>query len=249
MADITVWQIVAIVFFVIFAILLAVTISIFFRLDILAVIGDLSGKTAAKQIQQIKTQGISTTKKVKKTTTNNTHFNSAISQTAYSTEERREQQMAAHPSKNLNVNLSMVQQPIVDTQTHTKSKGVSGTVSLDSINYTDSLNKDSDTDVLGVQNNASNESTEVLSNDIEGTVILNNETATEFLADTEETEVLNSEQPTDVLSVDDDEGGTSVLSDYNFESTTVLSQDQSNQGMKIEILDEETFINTDEVIN
>ncbi|WP_462410829.1 hypothetical protein [Neobacillus sp. Marseille-QA0830] len=54
--DATTWQTISIVGFSLAAVLLASAIILFFRLRILAVIGDLSGKTAAKQIQEIREQ-------------------------------------------------------------------------------------------------------------------------------------------------------------------------------------------------
>ncbi|WP_068673685.1 hypothetical protein [Oceanobacillus sp. Castelsardo] len=59
----TTWQIISIVGYSLFGILLIAAVIMFFKMDVLAIIGDLTGKTAEKQIQAIREQNTKTGQK------------------------------------------------------------------------------------------------------------------------------------------------------------------------------------------
>ena len=61
--DATTWQIISIIGYSLFGILLVAAVIMFFKMDVLAIIGDLTGKTAEKQIQAIREQNTKTAPK------------------------------------------------------------------------------------------------------------------------------------------------------------------------------------------
>lgn len=213
----TVLQIIAIVFFAIAIILLAVTIALFFTENIAEVIGYFSGRTERKQIEQIREQNQNISYGVKKSRipSNSNNFDNLYSVRNPDTEERSNIQIGSHPSKLLNHTKNNTNAVEANAASEIKN---GGTMSLDSIigeNVAD----------------ASENETAVLSSD--ETMALDNESDTEIL----------EEALTDVLN-EDGEFATSVLDDNE---TSVLS-DEIEKNEVFEILDTNTFINTQENI-
>ncbi|MCM1115504.1 MAG: hypothetical protein NC397_08430 [Clostridium sp.] len=233
----TVLQIIAIVFFVIAFILLAAAITVFFTENIIDVIGFLSGRTERKQIEQIREQNTNIsygTKKVRMSRSNT--IDDMLSSGNPVTSERADMQVKSYSSKVLNRN----RRAVIDTTTiNNSSVAVSdgGTVSLDAINGSDSIADDTKTGILS--NNQADESeseTELLTED--NTVLLDNDT---------ETMLLDNDMPTDVLYT----AGTDLS--FNSEDETDVLSDGDGiieiDNTSFEIIDDQTFINTEEVIS
>ena len=136
----TVYQILAVVFFGLAFIALVVTIIILFNLEIVRVIGDLSGITAKKQIEQIRTQttNISYGAYKRVQSNHNVAIDNMLTNSPTSDSQAKAQ---AHESKRLNNrrnNVATAAAQIADPPRFTASPR-SGTVSLDSINSTDEI--------------------------------------------------------------------------------------------------------------
>ena len=198
------------------------------------------------------------------------NHNAAIDSMIDSTQARAEMQREAHKSHNLTRGTGKISrsmppgEPVQTFKSTSKAVASDGTTSLDSINLTDKLSggatqraqasvydTEADTDVLS--DAISEMPTDVLNSDgysEAATDVLNNdgysEAATDVLSDDEiVTDVLSmDEAATDVLS--EDVGATSVLQE-EAAGTTVLSE-QAATNVSFDIVEEETFINTDEVI-
>lgn len=207
---ISVFQIIAIVFFVLAFVFLVLTIVTFFNQDIASVIGYFTGKTQRKQVEQIRLQTMninygakSTDNSVKSAAPVNIPVNSDSS---------------AHPSKKLaRKSKTAVEAPKISSFVPAAD---GGTVSLESINADTSAN--TSTDVLArkkQQDSKDDIPTDVLSDDVP-TDVLSDDVPTDVLSDDVPTDVLSDDVPTDVLS---DDVPTDVLSDDV--PTDVLSDD------------------------
>ncbi len=248
----TVFQIIAIVFFALAFIGAVISVILFFNLEITRVIGDLSGLTAKKQIEQIRSQttNISYGSYSKKTSANRSHvapIENIFDDSSISDSEAKAQ---AHSGKRLGNrrNSAPAAAQINSAPSDFKAQPTNGTASLDSLNATDALLQGR-TDNLKrrKKKNASEAETDVLSSDEAMTDKLSDdsETPTDILDDNAPTDVLvdSTEAPTDVLNENVEEyipessteAPTGVLSqdaEYDFESeepteasTGVLSQD------------------------
>lgn len=282
----SIWIILAVIFFVIAAILLIVTAMLFVRLEIASVIGFLTGKTQAKQVQEIRAQSLSNSSKVQRKKYNPPGSDNKFEELFYSeadTVERSKMQNIAHASKRLNYtqntyNKEIVQQPEDRTNDRFSKLKISNApkndFSLDNKKDVDESFEDP-TGIIN-ENEISNydskdknvESTSILSNtaDDESTTLLNekdttkktelysNEEATTKLDENaDEYFEIDKSQSTDILNdYYDTSEGTAVLSSNNDLSETSLLSDNKelkiDSKVKLEIIDDETSVLTDEVI-
>ena len=225
-------QIAAIVFFVLAFFALVISVVLFFNLDIISVIGDLSGITAKKQIEQIRNQTINISYGAHKRVSSN--HNAAIDNMLANSPSRTTETASKETkrSKRRASNTPSDSAAQIDMQKEFKATPSSGTVSLDSINNTDML-KTGRTGRLRKRANSSSEvATDVLNSDEMPTDVLNDPSETP-------TDVLDDNIPTDLL-YSETEAETGVLSDVN-ESvpkgvdeteapTGVLNDDESEYG-------------------
>lgn len=238
--DISVFQIIAIVFFILAFVFLAISIAVFFTQDIASVIGFFSGKTARKQIEQIRNQttNINYGAKSKASNAYDSVINQSVPQAFAFTNS--EASADAHPSKNLGRKArAVVDAPVIKTTTPATD---GGTVSLDSYNESSA---DIPTSQLN-QNELSQDDipTGVLSDNVPTDVLSSDDIQTDILSDNIPTALLSEDDvPTGVLS--EDELGTTVLSNDNI-LVADLSKDEVLEGF--EILEDVSFADTDEVI-
>lgn len=264
---ISVFQIIAIVFFVLAFVFLVLTIVTFFNQDIASVIGYFTGKTQKRQIEQIKNQTMNINYGAKAKSANN-----SVKPVAAAANMQVNADANAHPSK------SLARKPKAAVEAPKISSFIpaadGGTVSLDSINADTSAN--SSTDVLAgktSQDFADDVPTDVLSDDVP-TDVLSDDVPTDVLTDDVPTDVLSDDVPTDVLSDDvptdvlSDDVPTDVLTDdvptdvlSNDIETTVLSNDDIGTTVLsqdinevspvpegFEFIESTSFKDTDEVI-
>lgn len=271
---ITVFQIIAIVFFVLAFVFLALTVAVFFTQDIVSVIGYFTGSTAKKQTEQIRNQTINKSYGSNSKNKNNKAFEDLISKSSssvnVSSETASNSRGKAHASKNLaRKEKGVVDAPVINAQ---KAVADGGTVSLDSIES--AVEIDTKTDVLENKNTNVSEddvATSVLSSDeVQTSVLSTDDVQTTILSDDgvptdvldgnePPTDVLDeSESPTDLLdenktptsSLDESElseKGTTVLNDEEV-GTTVLSSEAVSMPEGFEILEDTSFADTNEVI-
>jgi len=208
--DATAWLVISIVGYSLAGILFIISVFMFFKMNIMAIIGDLTGKTAEKQIQLMREQNAKTGNKLHKPSVFNVERGSLTEKVNASLESRNN----AHYL----------------TKEELSSASIKGLTK-------EITNPKEMKDLVNRQNHLSSnsyESTELLTDD-DSTVVLSNETeilydATEVLMDATElldsgTEVLSEEDGTTVLSQED---GTTVL--Y---PTEELNDDEDTQAQKI----------------
>ena len=269
---ITVFQIIAIVFFVLAFVFLALTVAVFFTQDIVSVIGYFTGATAKKQTEQIRNQTINKSYGSNSKNKNNKAFEDLISKSSssvnVSSEVASNSRGKAHASKDLaRKEKGVVDAPVINAQ---RAVADGGTVSLDSIES--AVEIETKTDVLDSNNATVSQddvATSVLSSDDVQTTILSddgvptdvldeNEAPTGLLDESEmPTGILDeSEAPTGLLDEneisedslnDDSENGTTVLNDEEM-GTTVLSTEAVTLPEGFEILEDTSFADTNEVI-
>ena len=280
--SVSIWIILAVIFFVIAAILLIVTAMLFVRLEIASVIGFLTGKTQAKQVQEIRAQSLSNSSKTKSkkytSLDSSNKFDELISCGA-DTAERSKMQSIAHASKRLNYTQNTYKEEPV-SQLENRAEDRFSKININNSPENDSLsgnkkivNKSIDeptgilpeNEIYNVNNDIYDDSTSVLSNttDNESTTLLNKEDVaeeTELYGDEEATTKLvenensaDESQHTDILNnYNGDSDETSVLSsEDDLGETSILSDNKEpikNPKVKLEIIDDETSILTDEVI-
>lgn len=248
----TTWFILAFVGFSLAGVALIAAVFIFIKLNIPAVVGDLSGKTIAREIKAIREANVSSGDK--------RHRPGRVNVDRGKLTEKAEKSLlssvdvgAAQAAKRLDVTES-TPPPAPSNSTAAEEKDTR-------VRYTESLSanvKEVDvsvkpgTDVLPdtevAKTHSSTAQTEVL---IEGrqTEILPETIATEGFSDTQQTEVLTESQQTEVL-LETDAIGTSV--DRTDNSTTVLSEAdvpaEPVHPISFKIIRSEVVIHSDEVI-
>lgn len=206
------WLVIAIVFFAIAGILFIASILMFIFMNVPAIIGDLTGRTLAKGIQNIREENASINDKNARVA--NRHFSDEPMDSTYNIRNEysdnpynKEGQLLAHSSKRLDSSeepISLSSLPPTDT--------------LSGVSYDESDNNDL-TDVL------TDDSTDVLKNDesIGATEVLNQ------IVD-EKTDMLSVSEPTDILTSDENDA-TTILS--NNDDTMVLSDNKDSEKGKM----------------
>ncbi len=196
-------MIVAIVFFVISLLLFALTITLFFVNDIVAVIGELSGRTAKKQIEQIRAQGVAVARhssKSKPAGNKNTAFDNML---------------VNAQSRDTGSNLNVYEK---NTQSDTFNQTKTSSVSTENISKGNSVSPLSETETsLLNQNDAE---TDMLTQDDVGTDILTyDDIGTEILSegDIAQTTVLNPQEMSELKdTVESENSDFEIISDETF---------------------------------
>lgn len=249
----SVFEILALVFFALAFVLLAVSVTIFFTNDIASVMGDLSGITRRKQIEQIRNQTVNMSYGVKKPRSNH---NAVIDNMLANTSERAEVQNNALKSRNNSQradNRSQHNTPKTIQAFNSVSKAVTsnGTVSLDNVSENGNYVKKKQISKGSWYDTEAE--TDVLSQTVNADAEVETEKPTDILGDNEignPTDLFSKDEiATEVLTfhdTDENLGETSVLNDED-RGTTVLSND-SIESVDFDIIDDDTFINTNEVI-
>lgn len=204
----TVWLIIGIAGFVFAAIFLTISIVLFVKSRIPTVIGDLNGKTRAREIERIRSENEKSGVKTRHPGTYNANRGPLTSPV---TEEKTPQPerpafVIAHPSKRLDTD---AQAPAKPTDVLTP-----GTTVLPDAQATDVLKPG--TTVLD-NPDGSKPTTLLDTKDAESTTVLDEDNATTVLSDSGATDVLGEGNATTGLS---DSGATDVLGEGN--ATTVL---------------------------
>jgi hypothetical protein len=259
--DATTWLIISIVGYSLFGVLLIVVIFMFFKMNIPAIIGDLNGKTAARQIQEIREKNKLTGNKQHRPSTFNVErgtltapVSSRFGRTgkAGSTSSTVSEESTYLERKGITVQSSRptvvesLQTEVITEQENLSFMNEATSVLIEETQVLTGVYSDS-TEVLINETEVLEKGTEVLMNETEvlekGTEVLMNETevldnGTEVLMN--ETEVLDN--GTVVLA---QEMGTTVLN-----ATTELESDNAAKPLAIEfkIVKDIKITHTNEVI-
>lgn len=221
----TTWFIIAIIGFSLSGIALVAAIFIFIKLNIPSVIGDLSGKTVARGIENIKE---TTASERQKQMNLNVGFDKkvpTIEQAPLNTNDIK----MAHASKRLDKTDGYTgNKPLVPEQSQIQNNVTeSGVTESFTENVTEVLMATNETAVLTPEMPAEN-ATEILTDTDNATAILD--------------EAVNTVYETEVLSQDTDWGGTAVLSEEN------LGEVKQDTVCEFKIVRSETRVHSDEVI-
>ncbi|NMD68690.1 hypothetical protein HHO41_00210 [Bacillus sp. DNRA2] len=207
--DASTWFTISIVGFSLAGVLLIVAIILFYKMNIMAIIGDLSGRTATRQIQEIREQNTISGKKRYKPSAFNIERGSLTEPVGAM--PTRSSRLTGRGSTGQTVApISPSAQGNTDQTAAPTSKTRSDTIQIGEL----------------VSNARDTAATEVLLTDTDvlfqtdGTMVLGQDTGTEVLADQYETEVLSDDYGTQVLP---DAQGNGVLADNP--GTEVLSDD------------------------
>ena len=226
----TSWLIIAIVGFSLSGIALVAAVFMFIKLRIPAVIGDLSGKTVAREIQAMRETNASSGTKI--------HKSSRVNMDRGKLTEKVDEQFAdnsamslAHASKRLDKTPGTTSGPLADEKKHTEPTDNAAK----KISTTEHLSDN----IVEVPTG----SNPTKAKEERRTAILTSDRATEVLSETHETEMLNN-------------NGTEVLSDYSeakkVGGTTVLSEETPEpeiaEPIQFSIVRDITEIHTDEQI-
>lgn len=244
----TSWLIIAIVGFSLSGIALVAAVFMFIKMRIPAVIGDLSGKTVAREIQAMRESNASSGTKIHKSSRVNMDRGKLTEKVDDQTPDKSAMALA-HSSKRLDKTPGTTSGSLSEEQKQTRTdeevvrKRDSTTEHLSDNVAEVSLEpnpqekqKDRKTAIL-----TNDKATEVLSEARETEILSGN--ATEVLAETHETEIL-SNNATEVLSDYSEtgkSGGTTVLSEENQESDTTTP-------VQFSVIRDLTEIHTDEII-
>lgn len=246
--DANTWFIISIVGYSLAGVLLIVAIILFYKMNILAIIGDLSGKTAARQIQEIRDQNTKSGQKRYKPNAFNVQrgsltepVGSISSQSGRHGNSGETGQTVAPVSKRLfgrgdtGQTVAPVSKPLYErgqTVETPHSVGMESKSTAVLGQQENQLNRDEqtvvlfpqDTEVLGEGEAEASAATEVLIHETEvlndGTEVLARSDGTEVLANSYGTEVLASSEGTEVLAPSDE---TELLAIND--GTRVLSDD------------------------
>lgn len=216
----TTWLIIAIVGFSLSGIALATAIFMFIKMNIPAVIGDLSGKTVAREIKAMRDANASSGNKIHRSSSVNVN-RGKLTEKVVDEEIDSSVRAAAHASKRLDRTGSGHSTRLKKGETGQTYGAVSkegtteslstnvGEVDIEERRSTAVLSQNRVTDVLG-----EDRKTDVLG-DTPGTAVLCETPGTAVLSETRQTEVLSQANQTEVLSEVAPQGGM---------GTTVLSQ-------------------------
>lgn len=238
----TTWFIIAIVGFLLSGIALVATVFIFIKLNIPAVIGDLSGKTVAREIKAIRDANVSSGDKLHKSSSVNAN-RGKLTEKVIDDEIDSSVGAAAHASKRLDR---------IGTGHSTKVRngetGGQGSGQLSKGRTTESLS--ANVEEVDIEQRCStavlsqNHVTDILVEDRK-TDVLNEHPGTAVLSETRKTEVLSSTNGTEVLNDNDSNGacgGTTVLDEANDSNHNVT------QSVTFKVTKSIVKIHTDEVI-
>ena len=233
----TIWLIIGIAGFVLAAVFLVISVVLFVRRKIPMIIGDLSGKTRARAIAQLREENEKSGAKLHRSSTYNINRGpltaSVESEPTAKKEPERPAFIVAHPSKRLDTGeiASTKATDVLTPGTSVLPQSKETAVLQPGTTVLDNPDGSKPTTVLETQNV---EATAVLADSGE-TAVLNQGEKTTVLADSGETAVLNQGEKTTVLA---DSGATAVLNQG--EKTTVLTDSGAtavlDQGEKTTVL-------------
>ena len=243
----TSWFIIAIVGFSLSGIALVAAVFMFIKMRIPAVIGDLSGKTVAREIQAMRESNASSGTKIHKSSRVNMDRGKLTEKVDDQTSDKSAMALA-HSSKRLDKTPGTNSGSLAEERKETR---VDEEASRKKNSTTEHLS-DNVAEVSLESNPSSREERE--------TAILTNDKATEVLSEARETEILSG-NATEVLSETHEteilsNNATEVLSDYSETGksggTTVLSEDDQESGtitpVQFSVIRDLTEIHTDEII-
>lgn len=240
----TAWFIIAIVGFSLAGIALAISIALFVKLNIPAVIGDLSGKTVAREIKAMRARNLSSNDKSRRSSRGNVDNGRSTEKVDVSpntADEIAKAKAKAHSSKRLDKTDSGLNEKTDGLERKKKSTSTlsEDVAEVDVERLTDVLYEERFTDVL-IESRA--------------TDVLYETRQTEVLSETKQTEVLSESKPTEILSK---ARQTDVLSDEEDTTsntyTTVLDDNETDEvqlssPVSFRITKSIVEIHTDEVI-
>ncbi len=207
----TIWLIIGIAGFVLAAVFLVISVVLFVRRKIPMIIGDLSGKTRARAIAQLREENEKSGAKLHRSSTYNINRGPLTapvdSEPTAKKEPERPAFIVAHPSKRLDTGeiASTKATDVLTPGTSVLPQSKETAVLQPGTTVLDNPDGSKPTAVLETQN-------------VEATAVLNQGEKTTALADSGETAVLNQGEKTTVLA---DSGETAVLNQG--EKTTVLA--------------------------
>lgn len=229
----TTWLIIAIVGFSLSGIALAAAVFMFIKMDILAVIGDLTGKTVAREIKAMREANASSGDKLHKSSRVNIE-RGKLTEKVNDQKADNYAKAKAHASKRLDKTgtgkssrLNKKEKDISSSTHHTTESFSSDAQEVDV--------EKRKTDLLP-QNKII---TDILES-AKKTDVLNQSKETELLTPVEQTEVLSTTHQTTVL--DEERGGTTVLSEAK------ETQSDAAQAVSFKVTKSVVKIHTDEVI-
>ena len=224
----TIWLIIGIAGFVLAAVFLVISVVLFVRRKIPMIIGDLSGKTRARAIAQLREENEKSGAKLHRSSTYNINRGPLTapvdSEPTAKKESERPAFIVAHPSKRLDTGeiASTKATDVLTPGTSVLPQSKETAVLQPGTTVLDNPDGSKPTAVLETQN-------------VEATAVLNQGEKTTALADSGETAVLNQGEKTTALA---DSGETAVLNQG--EKTTVLADSGEtavlNQGEKTTVL-------------
>jgi len=202
----TTWFIIAIVGFSLAGVTLIAAIFMFFKMNILAIVGDLTGKTVAREIKAMREMNTATGNKIHRSSRVNIERGTLTDKVDLDVPGQSPMAMA-HSSKRLDKTTGGLAPVVQKIEQETVSARIPTTESF------------------------SSDTTEVLMDDINATEVLTDSNATEVLTDLNATEVLTETSATEVL-VEETETvieGTTVLEEVLQEHKVV----QGNINFKV----------------
>lgn len=220
----TVWLIIAIVGFSLSGIALITAVFMFIKLNVPAIIGDLTGKTVAREIKAMRTKNTLSGDKI--------HKSSRVNIDRGKLTERADDDIDSNmvgitesghsnASKNAKVEHIKIARDKTDATTESLSSSV-GEVEISDNKSTEILLENQSTSVLG---------------DANRTAVLSQSKATEVLSEVKQTEVLSDNESDMQVSV-----GTTVLSD------TIGMTQPTKRSVTFEVTRSEVIIHSDEVV-
>lgn len=238
------WGIIAIIGFSLSAIALATAVFMFFRLKIPAVIGDLSGKTVAREIKAIRDANVASGVKAHKSSRVNIDRGKLTEKVAEN-EQRDYVQAIAHASKRLDKSTSSKssQLPLTYEPLNPKERKGKTTeqlsdnvaeVNIEEGNVRSRSGRKTDVPIPGKQ-------TDILAPG-KKTDILTPNKQTDILSPVSQTAVLSKGQATEVLR-EDIPSGTTVLSETN-----MVEDPTTREAVQFNVIRSIILIHSDEVI-
>ena len=218
----TIWLIIGIAGFVLAAVFLVISVVLFVRRKIPMIIGDLSGKTRARAIAQLREENEKSGAKLHRSSTYNINRGPLTAPVEPEPTAKKEPErpafIVAHPSKRLDTGeiASTKSTDVLTPGTSVLPQSKETAVLQPGTTVLDNPDGSKPTAVLETQN-------------VEATAVLNQGEKTTVLADSGETAVLNQGEKTTVLA---DSGATAVLDQG--EKTTVLTDSGATEVLDAE---------------
>lgn len=237
----TTWLIIAIVGFSLSGVALVAAVFMFIKMNILAVIGDLSGKTVAREIKAMRDANASSGDKMHKSSRVNIDRGKLTEKVEDGVLSDPSYMAKAHASKRLD-----------RTESGSSAKlGVSQKLRRERGNTTESLSSnvgEVDIEARVNEGKAKARVTDIL-DEKNRTDVLTSERQTEVLSETRQTEVLSEPRQTEVLSeIEDDLNSTEVRNGTTVLSETSEHEETHTRNVTFRVTKSKVIIHSDEVI-